>query len=679
MIGKGQHAQRTQTGGTTGVEHFVEDRDPGVLPAHRGQTAGSTRCIPFGEAAVFLEITGQLIDKVTHGHAPLPTCCQRLGCVPDPAAAQELLITALHISGKEGRLTAAVGEAQELPCPFPAHDFLFRRPCKQSACRLGRFCHLGDLFRRKLLEKLGSQYSRRSFAPQIKAPERPKPTGRTLGRAALRMIDQPQLDISLFGMIAGRFIFQIRFRRKRAADRADHVIVGTVVFLVFSFVILEQLSVRCGTDEVILSVVLLPLAGELLEAAASLVGFSHDGKPAAVTADSGFEDLLRRLPGMLDGILSLQEKLFRRIERDIRTLHRANKEVIARFDQRGAVLFRPGTDADKRNDLLPGHPRSRAKKGLVQLRHGNGGFCLSAKNGKQAQMKKQLVQFFLRRSLRRKIQIRLSQDRSHRVRRFHEADKQFRVDRPVFDHLRLFFCRTDDPVGRERDTCQLFGEADDLAVSIWAAERGTGQNVLHGIRLADPGAKTAHQQTRLHPGSAFVDVRFVQNDILQLSSGKDPVILWTKHHVFQHGIVRDQDVRRLLLHLLAGDQFIGKRVDRRAVGVLMCFVVLVERLALLMRRVAVIYAEADRRIVFQQGAQALDLVVGQRVHRVNDDGSDAGIQFAAFRFAQDVVENRDQKAFGFTGACARRHDQTLPLGSFLQRLLLVQIQRPVQF
>ena len=45
----------------------------------------------------------------------------------------------------------------------------------------------------------------------------------------------------------------------------------------------------------------------------------------------------------------------------------------------------------------------------------------------------------------------------------------------------------------------------------------------------------------------------------------------------------------------------------------------------------------------------------------------------------DVVENRDQEAFGFTGAGARRHDQALSLGSFLQRLLLVQIQWSVQF
>ena len=113
-----------------------------------------------------------------------------------------------------------------------------------------------------------------------------------------------------------------------------------------------------------------------------------------------------------------------------------------------------------------------------------------------------------------------------------------------------------------------------------------------------------------------------QDKETQFRSGKDQVILGPEHHILKHGIVRHEDMRRRLLHLIArndlsfsaasGDVHLHPCTpyhiqQSRPVHFALCF--------------AVIDAESNLRIALQQIAQSFHLVVGKSIHRINQNRS----------------------------------------------------------
>ena len=293
-------------------------------------------------------------------------------------------------------------------------------------------------------------------------------------------------------------------------------------------------------------------------------------------------------------------------------------------------------------------------------------------------MQTEVIQLFLRRAVRAEIHAVTRKDLADGIRRVAKGLEHRRIDRTLLGHGRHFLLGADDAVRLEPHAGELFGELQNFPVRVRAAERGAREDILHGVRLADACAEPPHEKARLHAGSSLVYVRLVQNDILQLRAGKHAVVLGSEHHVFQHGVVGDEDVRRVRLHFLAGDKLVRERINRRARSVLMRFPVFAQRLAAFMLRVAVVYSEADLAEIPEKRAHALDLVVGQSVHRVDDDRTHAGIEFAVFQLRENVLDDGDQEAFRFAGARAGGDDQIFSGVRLPESVFLMQIQRPLE-
>ena len=94
-------------------------------------------------------------------------------------------------------------------------------------------------------------------------------------------------------------------------------------------------------------------------------------------------------------------------------------------------------------------------------------------------------------------------------------------------------------------------------------------------------------------------------------------------------------------------------------------------------RAAVIYTEGDVRIVLQQVPQTFHLVVGKRIHRINKDRPHTGGKSPGFSLFQQMVNNRYNKALGFTGTGSCRYDEVLSVIGFAQGPFLVKIEPPV--
>src|SRR5713101_5179033 len=96
-------------------------------------------------------------------------------------------------------------------------------------------------------------------------------------------------------------------------------------------------------------------------------------------------------------------------------------------------------------------------------------------------------------------------------------------------------------------------------------------------------------------------------------SVKKRAILGTQQQVFKHRVVRQQKVRRRTLHLISRDQFVRQaRFERPTLPkVRLRFVPFMEGLA----NVA---TKRDFREWFQELTKPFDLVVGQRVHGIEE-------------------------------------------------------------
>lgn len=147
-----------------------------------------------------------------------------------------------------------------------------------------------------------------------------------------------------------------------------------------------------------------------------------------------------------------------------------------------------------------------------------------------------------------------------------------------------------------------------------------------------------------------------------------------EQQVLQHGVIGQQQVRRPVPHLLPAEQLVRQsnlpRVERFE-----C------RLAVpgAVRGLAGVPAEGDVRNLGQQLTEPLELVVGERVHWIEQQRPHPGAELTAGVFGGERVQNRQQEALGLAGAGAGGHDQVAAPHRLAQRMLLMLVQGAVQW
>ena len=143
-------------------------------------------------------------------------------------------------------------------------------------------------------------------------------------------------------------------------------------------------------------------------------------------------------------------------------------------------------------------------------------------------------------------------------------------------------------------------------------------------RVADSCFKPLQQQGRFHSRRSPIDMCFIKDKETQFRSGKDQVILGPEHHILKHGIVRHEDMRRRLLHLIARNDLIFQRLQGTSICILVHLTIFSNPVLFILLCAAVIDAESNLRIALQQIAQSFHLVVGKSIHRINQNRSHAG-------------------------------------------------------
>ena len=159
------------------------------------------------------------------------------------------------------------------------------------------------------------------------------------------------------------------------------------------------------------------------------------------------------------------------------------------------------------------------------------------------------------------------------------------------------------------------------------ADGGAGGDALQAAAGGDPVAQAAQQHRQLGGLGPVVDVRLVQGDeapvpgVLALEQVE---VGGAQQQVLQHRVVGEQQVRRLAPHLLAADELVGQRVALAVQAV-----VRVAGLPVAVLGVAGVAAEGDVRAAGEQFPQPFELVVGERVHRVQQQRAHARPELAA--------------------------------------------------
>ena len=186
--------------------------------------------VPFRKAPVNLKVRRQLLHEFRYCDARFAEAAELLRRVPYAAAAQELLISALHIGGEKRRLAPAVGKAEELPGLFLPEDPLLGFCARENAALLRR--HRGDLrhlLLGELFEKLCSQNAGSRLASDVKPAQLAKAAGGAPGALRFLRADLPHVYIGGSVVSAGRSIAQIGLRCNCAAYGAEHKVLLPVI------------------------------------------------------------------------------------------------------------------------------------------------------------------------------------------------------------------------------------------------------------------------------------------------------------------------------------------------------------------------------------------------------------------------------------------------------------------
>ncbi len=226
----------------------------------------------------------------------------------------------------------------------------------------------------------------------------------------------------------------------------------------------------------------------------------------------------------------------------------------------------------------------------------------------------------------------------------------------------------------ERGVEQLAGEVHDRGRVV--ADRGAGRDGLQCAAPGHPVVQPAQQHAELLGLGAVVHMGLVQDQEPPVPA-VDPLeqvhVRRAEQQILQHGVVGEQQVRRAGAHLLPAEQLVRQALPAG--------VELVEQGSALARPlggIAGVAAERDGGYGGQQLPQPLQLVVGQGVHRVEQQRPHAGGEISGGMLAGQRGQDRQQEALGLARSGTGGHHQIPARRRLAQRPLLVQVERPVQ-
>ena len=244
------------------------------------------------------------------------------------------------------------------------------------------------------------------------------------------------------------------------------------------------------------------------------------------------------------------------------------------------------------------------------------------------------------------------------------------VDRGVRHDLagrrRRLALRGDQVAVGELGVEQRANEVEDFRAAgrVVGAEAGAGGDDLRGLLagLLHPRHEPAQQQRDLRPLGARVGVRLVHHDEPP-RPGEQRRVVRPQQQVLEHRVVGDEQLRRPAAEHFARDDLV-----RRGVGVQPAGVGLFRR-----RHLGVdVAAEGDRR-AGEDAAERLQLVVDQRVHRVEQERVDAGL--GVF---EDGTQDRGEERERLAAAGAAGDDGVAPGPQQFDRADLVGVERPLR-
>src|ERR1019366_9997720 len=201
--------------------------------------------------------------------------------------------------------------------------------------------------------------------------------------------------------------------------------------------------------------------------------------------------------------------------------------------------------------------------------------------------------------------------------------------------------------GYTEELCCDIGGSLPAGCTVAFARHGRARPDMQHARIPSPLPKAANQHGHVSALAATVRVQLVEHE--ELKVGGRPVgkmaLCWPYHHVLQHDVVGQQDVRQVIQDALTG------------------FVFFLARVFLEPQRTAGSYGGVS--------FEGLELAVDEGVHRVDDDGP----YLLALRLvAQNVVANRNQIGKALAGARAGGYNVGFPPPCYFDGLALVMIQ-----
>ena len=196
----------------------------------------------------------------------------------------------------------------------------------------------------------------------------------------------------------------------------------------------------------------------------------------------------------------------------------------------------------------------------------------------------------------------------------------------------------------ERRTEEATGEAQKLGTLLIRAGRSRGADDGELTRLQPHVlAESTKQRCDLGTENSGEEVNLVHHEVRRRPMGEELPVASPKQQELELQVVRDEDVGRRLAHRLARpEEVVGsvarpRRTPRVARVPLRC--------------VTGVAAEGHARVA-QQTGQTLELVVGQGVHRIDEDRADACAGVAKTR-----IDDGDQKRLGLAGAGTGQHER----------------------
>ena len=222
-------------------------------------------------------------------------------------------------------------------------------------------------------------------------------------------------------------------------------------------------------------------------------------------------------------------------------------------------------------------------------------------------------------------------------------------------------CLGDDRVPRDRGSeelgCDLGDELISIVLIVPAHHRGRSADAdWRPLGIADPRTQTAHQHGDVGALASAIGMQLVEHHEAQTGAVLDDLLVKLRlpgHQQLEHHEIRQQDVRRIVLDLLALLRALlagvpGKGHSRGAI------------------RVA------------QELPELFLLAVGERVHGIDDDRACAGPFASALRL-DDGVDDRNEVAERLSGPGTGRHHEALAGKRKADRLDLVspELEAPV--